>query len=79
MTLQSPTMGQLRDQWEHDNPGSVADTAIPQTWADKVFEAVKEWPFGFVWGYLPGSVFGSPVPLTDSAKAIYERLPANLR
>jgi hypothetical protein len=73
------TMGDLRDQWENDNPGSVADTALPQAWADKVFAETGEYPFGFVWGYTKESIFGNPIPLTDDARSLFDRIPENLR
>ena len=73
------TLGDLRDEWENENPGSRADAALPLAWTDKVQDETGQFPFGFVWGYLSDSIFGNPVPLTDDAKALYEKLPAHLR
>jgi hypothetical protein len=72
-------MGDLRDEWEAANPGSVADTAIPLGWAERVQQETGEYPFGFIWGYLPKSIFGNPVPVTESAKKLFASLPKSLR
>lgn len=49
------------------------DTAIPQGWVDDVREKTgKPFPFGFVWDYSDGSIYGKPFPLTKDAYALLE-------
>lgn len=46
------------------------DTAIPQSWADDVRKVTGKYPFGVVWDYSDGSIFGGPVALTREAYEI---------
>jgi hypothetical protein len=59
--------------WEAET-GGRADSAVPQQWADAVAARTGEYPVGWAWGYLPGQVFGAPVPLTADARALAVRL-----
>lgn len=50
-------------------PGWTYDTALPQTWVDRVHEATGIYPttLGIVWSYSPESIFGAPFALTPQA------------
>jgi hypothetical protein len=48
---------------------TVFDTALPLNWTDDVQETTGRFPYGFVWNYSTGSVFGMPFPLTRDAFA----------
>jgi hypothetical protein len=52
------------------------DTAIPIGWVDDVIKVTNERPYGFVWDYSDGSIYGNPFPLTKEAYILLEKYNA---
>ena len=60
-------METMRDRAESLNIKDPFDYAVPQDWANAVYDKVKLFPTGIIWLYdKQARIFGRPYPITMS-------------